>query len=1339
MWTVGAATGSESRNNDSKSRAKEVSETQTSSSSNLEAFGESRALWNVDAATRPEPVRGRKRKSIETEIDLTDRLDEGVSAVLDSGSQYGFVEIDNFPDKPRREAADQTSTSPNVPLSHDSTASRANPSFLPDEADVMVVDESDHLQRSSVHGSSQKRRKTKHPANIPEIPISSQKSGQLRQNPLSTPSRRSPQALKADEIVADSEEEGFDVKEIMDGAEMDSERTKIQYEAALAADANITKLTSQKKDSAEKAPTKPHLESASEIEAQKGHLSQSLNSASPLHKDSPTKKEQQKTDSMDRASSDGLVDEECTNLAKAILGCGRHHLDLHMDSLPVTRNEIATRTYSLMRSGGDVLPEIERYECLRHNVENLTTIKNLHQEYREKIVERDAAKRLLEAAVQRYESLNAEDAQRSQRAHSRIQQIERELTLLVSNSKEFSRGIISQPSRSDIIVKSTQANRSLLSNVPIKPNLSPASPENPHFIRQTPQTKEGLARASSVPQQSPRRTTPRSLRIPRTEYDQNEVKQGHKGLEELANHNSPSNRYLFTQNAPQTPSRKDKTKIAQHMIEKGLGGANRNDFFTREMGSRPEQIEEEPDIYDEGGDYEDLLVAAEQMEDSDDLSPVQPHRKNRHALTETSGNATKQRKDIPPKIANVLSDSPTQRQYPWYGEVKHIMRTRFNMHGFRPHQLDAINSTLAGKDTFVLMPTGGGKSLCYQLPSIVRSGRTKGVTIVISPLLSLMEDQVDHLKRLKIQAFLINGSCTLQERDLIYDGLSQPTPEDFIQLLYVTPEMVNTSGRLLKELDTLYRRGKLARIVIDEAHCVSQWGHDFRPDYKSLGETRRRYIGVPLIALTATATENVKADVIHNLGMKDCEVFLQSFNRPNLTYEVIPKSTAKDGTFEDILEKIQRLYKNEPGIIYCLTRKHCEDLAAKLQKRGVKSHCYHAGMPADDRSRIQKQWQSGIYTVIIATIAFGMGIDKPDVRFVMHHSIPKSLEGYYQETGRAGRDGLPSSCFLYYSYKDTATLKRFIQESDGSEQQKERQRQMLRNVIQFCENRTDCRRVQILRYFNERFRKEDCNECCDNCTSGHAMEVKDFTKYAAAAVQLVKSIQPRKATVINCIDAFRGVGKKNGLDKSNTRNFGFGGELDRGITERIFYHLLSYDALQEETEINQAGFPLHYVRPGTKCDDFAQRKRDLRLPILSVHQEGNAVDGRAGKRSKKKHGYPQSTNVSSPIRPKVRPQSNTRGGKDVSLHQNGYERDNFVISDKGEISEGDDEGDDFEPVKEFGKLQRRRGAQVGPPITMDRKLEHLDELHRDVVHNFEVEAGKLSEKVGFYVFLSLCR
>lgn len=738
------------------------------------------------------------------------------------------------------------------------------------------------------------------------------------------------------------------------------------------------------------------------------------------------------------------------------------------------------------------------------------------------------------------------------------------------------------------------------------------------------------------------------------------------------------------------------------------------DVFTRNMGT-PEPRGGDMDEFDLDANDEDMLQAAENLDFGFSSEEEELPLQNRKVFAETSGNVTRV-----PSAKKPLPDPAAMMSYPWSKDVKTVMRDRFHLRGFRPNQLEAINATLSGKDAFVLMPTGGGKSLCYQLPSVINSGRTRGVTIVISPLLSLMEDQVFHLKRLDIKAFFINGEVEADHRKWIMQTLSGHNAENLIQLLYITPEMINKNKRLVDCLLTLHRRQKLARIVIDEAHCVSQWGHDFRPDYKELGEVRSQFPGVPVMALTATATENVKVDVIHNLGMRGCEIFLQSFNRPNLTYEVRRKAGAKE-LLASIAETITTSYKSQSGIVYCLSRNDCEKVAEQLKKEyRIKAEFYHAGMDSESRANVQRLWQSGRCQVIVATIAFGMGIDKPDVRFVIHHSMPKSLEGYYQETGRAGRDGKRSGCYLYYGYRDASTLKRMIDKGEGSREQKDRQRSMLRTVIQFCENRSDCRRVQVLAYFNEPFRKEDCNSSCDNCKSDSIFEIHDFTEYATLAVKLVRRLEQSKerVTLLQCVDIFRGVKNKKVKDQhKKLPEFGSGSDLELGEVERLFFRLLSEEAFKEHNHAVKRGITIQYIQLGRKAKDFESGRCQLKLQVR-VSPDGKAKRRKNGTGVRAAtEDYPQSTNVSSPI---------------LSASRRRLARKGAASQDPD--FDDDEDSDGFERIRIAGKPQRRERHVVGPPITGDEKMKELDSIHHMVVEDFVIRAKKECHDVRFFPF-----
>ncbi|MCU0359253.1 MAG: DNA helicase RecQ [Bacteroidia bacterium] len=420
-------------------------------------------------------------------------------------------------------------------------------------------------------------------------------------------------------------------------------------------------------------------------------------------------------------------------------------------------------------------------------------------------------------------------------------------------------------------------------------------------------------------------------------------------------------------------------------------------------------------------------------------------------------------------------------------ELLSALKNFFGFDGFKGSQEKIIKNLLKGEDTFVIMPTGGGKSLCYQLPAIM----SEGTAIVVSPLIALMKNQVDAIRGFSNEsgiAHFLNSS--LNKSDIAQvkkDVLSGKT-----KLLYIAPET------LTKEENTLFfKEFKISFFAIDEAHCISEWGHDFRPEYRRLRPIIDAVGGVPVIALTATATPKVQQDIQKNLGMMEAQVFKSSFNRDNLYYEIRPKQNV----FKEIVKFIKQ-NPNKSGIVYCLSRKKVEELAEALKVNGVKAAPYHAGLDAKERAKTQDRFLMEELQVIVATIAFGMGIDKPDVRFVVHHDIPKSLEGYYQETGRAGRDGGEGNCLTFYSYDDILKLEKFMKDKPVAEQ--EIGKQMLAETASFAET-SSCRRKFLLHYFGEEFEEDKCNAMCDNCRHPkQRFEAKEDLELALECVLEIK-------------------------------------------------------------------------------------------------------------------------------------------------------------------------------------------------------------------------------------------
>lgn len=451
---------------------------------------------------------------------------------------------------------------------------------------------------------------------------------------------------------------------------------------------------------------------------------------------------------------------------------------------------------------------------------------------------------------------------------------------------------------------------------------------------------------------------------------------------------------------------------------------------------------------------------------------------------------------MPTKVKTNSSPKPPARKKEKPSDSDSLtaqLQKNFGFSSFKEPQEEVINHLLSGKDTFVIMPTGGGKSLCYQLPAII----SEGCAIVVSPLIALMKNQVDLVRAYSstdnIAHFLNSTLNKGQQKVVKEDLLSGQT-----KLLYVAPET------LTKEENVDFFKGlKISFFAVDEAHCISEWGHDFRPEYRRLREIMDLIDEkIPVIALTATATPKVQSDIVKNLGLRDPKIFISSFNRANLYYEVVPK-VKKDQAVKSIVKFISQ-NKGKSGIIYTLNRKTTEELAQMLMANGIKAVAYHAGLDAKLRAKRQDQFLGEDVQVIVATIAFGMGIDKPDVRFVIHYNIPKSIENYYQETGRAGRDGLEGKCLLYYSHKDVAKLEHLMRDKSLSE--REIGAQLINETVAYSESGV-CRRKILLNYFGESYTVDNCGGKCDNCKGPKALiEAK---AEALIALKAIKALEER--------------------------------------------------------------------------------------------------------------------------------------------------------------------------------------------------------------------------------------
>jgi ATP-dependent DNA helicase RecQ len=481
-------------------------------------------------------------------------------------------------------------------------------------------------------------------------------------------------------------------------------------------------------------------------------------------------------------------------------------------------------------------------------------------------------------------------------------------------------------------------------------------------------------------------------------------------------------------------------------------------------------------------------------------------------------------------------------------ELLPLLKQYFGFTSFRPLQEEIIQDSLAGRDVFALLPTGGGKSLCFQLPALARDG----LTVVVSPLIALMKDQVDALQASGIAATFLNSSLVAGEGRERLRGLHNGE----YRLLYVAPERLMLSGFL----DDL-KRWNVKLIAIDEAHCISEWGHDFRPEYRQISQLRKHFPEVPFMALTATATGRVREDIVTHLQLREPKCYVASFNRPNLTYRVIAKNKPFDQLFEFL-----RARPKESGIVYCLSRKATESVAERLNENGIKAKPYHAGLTPKERSEHQELFLRDNIRVVCATIAFGMGINKPNVRFVVHYDLPKNIEGYYQETGRAGRDGLPGECVLLFSPGDAVKQTTFIDEKPNP-QEREIARKQLQQMVHYAECAA-CRRTELLAYFGEEFSANDCG-ACDNCLSPRA--TFDGTLAAQKFLSCVYRIREKNGFGVglnHVVEVLTGADteKIRKWDHAQLSTYGIGKEHNRFEWAAIGRELVRLGLLRQTTE-----------------------------------------------------------------------------------------------------------------------------------------------------------------------------
>ena len=514
----------------------------------------------------------------------------------------------------------------------------------------------------------------------------------------------------------------------------------------------------------------------------------------------------------------------------------------------------------------------------------------------------------------------------------------------------------------------------------------------------------------------------------------------------------------------------------------------------------------------------------------------------------------------------------------------------FGFDSFKGNQEAIIKSLLSGRDTFVIKPTGGGKSLCYQLPAII----SEGVAIIVSPLIALMKNQVDLVRSYSssddIAHFLNSTLSKKQITTVKSDLLSGKT-----KMLYVAPETLTKQENL-----DFFSDLKISFFAVDEAHCISEWGHDFRPEYRRLREMMVQINpDIPVIALTATATPKVQSDIIKNLGLRDANIFISSFNRPNLYYEIQPKIKI-DQTIKNIVRFITQM-KNKSGIIYTLNRKTTEELADILVANGIKAIAYHAGLDSKLRAERQDLFMNEDVHVIVATIAFGMGIDKPDIRFVIHYNIPKSIENYYQETGRAGRDGLEGKCILYYSHKDVSKLEHLMRDKPLSE--REVGAQLISETVAFSESGV-CRRKILMSYFGEEYGDENCGQC-DNCL--HPKEQQEAKESAVKVLKVIKALDERFASdyVINIIIG-RLTPNITMFRHEGISEFGLGNESPDHYWNTLIRQMLLEGLLSKDIE------DYGVLKITKKGAEFAKKPKSFKIVMSNLYEEANADDEEEG-------------------------------------------------------------------------------------------------------------------------------
>nr|QNH68105.1 ATP-dependent DNA helicase Q1 [Brachionus koreanus] len=489
--------------------------------------------------------------------------------------------------------------------------------------------------------------------------------------------------------------------------------------------------------------------------------------------------------------------------------------------------------------------------------------------------------------------------------------------------------------------------------------------------------------------------------------------------------------------------------------------------------------------------------------------------------------------------------------FEWSQDARKNLKETFKLENFRPLQLETINVTLSKIDCLVIMPTGGGKSLCFQLPALIDTG----LTLVVSPLVSLMEDQLWLLKSLNINADTLNSTSSKDHVTKIHSQMLDN--KSSLKILYVTPEKLAKSKIFMNKLQKMYEAGRFKRLVVDEVHCCSTYGHDFRPDYKFLGVMKQVFPNICILGLTATATQSVIDDVKKILSIPKCVLFKASFNRPNLFYEIKQKPSSHEEFINELATLIKKKFSQQSGIVYCFSQKESSQVAIDLCSRGIKAGCYHASMDALERSKVHEKWLKNQVHVIVATIAFGMGIDKQDCRFVIHHSLSKSLENFYQESGRAGRDGKTAHSILFFRFADVFRQSTMVfTEQTGLEN--------LYSIVNYCIDKKTCKRILIAKHFNDDVweKNGDCNQMCDHCkdTNSNQIEKIDVFEEACFVLSVLENTKSDKKLTSNKLAelVYSGIVSKN--KKSNY----YPNNLNQTEVENLILTMLMNSYLKED-------------------------------------------------------------------------------------------------------------------------------------------------------------------------------